>query len=82
MKYVKNINEHNNELLYCDKCGFLLNPDDGSTECKFCSVLGIIGLTKDTDSENIYGQLKYYIKFKSVNLNTYLSELKNKYKIF
>ena len=80
---MKNFNQFvnesaNNGLRYCKKCHFLLDGND-KEDCKMCQVLDIIGITKETDNDNIYGKMKYYIRFKKEDLQKYLNELTQKY---
>ena len=83
MKHLKNFNiNESNGLTYCEDCSFLLYPDDGDTKCKYCIVLDILGIDKNNDDDNVYGQLKYMIKFdKGEKLSQYLKDLKTKYNL-
>ena len=83
MKHIKDfetLNENTNGLNYCSSCNFLLKPNDNKI-CKFCKILDIIGITKETADNIIYGQLKYLIRFKPNKLIDYIEEIKEKYNL-
>lgn len=63
----------NESLNYCDSC-HMLSP---TPKCNLCQILNILGITKEEDSENIYGKLKYYKNFKDADyINDFLDTLK------
>jgi len=65
-------NKLNESLNYCKSCSTLSDTE----LCIYCQVLKILGITKDNDSENIYGTLKYYRNFnKTDKMLKYIDEL-------
>lgn len=76
---VRNFNQFklNESLNYCDSCHML----SSTSMCNLCQILNIIGITKEEDSDNIYGKLKYYKNFKPQMTEDYIDSLSMKYNL-
>jgi hypothetical protein len=76
---VRNFNQFklNESLNYCNSCHSLSD----TPICNFCQILDIIGVTKDTDEDMIYGKLKYYKNFKPQMVKDYIDSLTMKYNL-
>jgi len=78
MKHIEpfEFNKLNESLNYCKSCSTLSETD----LCIYCQILKIVGINKESDSENIYGTLKYYKNFNKIDkMIKYIDELSLKY---
>lgn len=63
------------KTVYCSVCHTLSDNDI----CRYCKVLNILGIDKEHDDNNVYGELKSKERFFKNKLQPYIDSLKKEY---